>query len=81
MFTYGVFRPTMCRFADSQESRFQVSKRSNMCSAALEGGRSAYIHELCFHATKRSDMDCVELQGGLFADSQEWHFHAANRSD
>ncbi len=76
-----MFRPTICRFADSQESRLQVSKCSNMCSAALEGGRSAHIHELYFHATNCSDMDCIELQGGILADSQEWHFHAAKLSD
>ena len=35
------------RFADSQKSRFQASKRSNMRSAILEGGRTADIHELC----------------------------------
>ena len=40
-----------------------------MCSAALESGRSAHIHELYFHATKRSDMYCVEMQWGLFDDS------------
>ena len=53
----------MCRFAESQGSRLQVSKRSNMYSAGLEGGRSAHIHELCFHATERLDIDCIELQG------------------
>ena len=49
-----------------QESRFQSTKRSNMCSAVLEYGRSAYIHEFSSQAAKRSDMDCVELQGCLF---------------
>ena len=29
------------RFDDPQESRFQASKRSNMSSAVLQGGRSA----------------------------------------
>ncbi len=32
------------RFADSQESRFQASKRSNMGCALLKGDRSADIH-------------------------------------
>ena len=50
------------RFDDSQESRFQASKRSNMGSAVLEGGRSADIHEFIFQAAGLSDMDCVELQ-------------------
>ena len=69
------------RFADSQESRFQASKRSNMSSAVLEGVHSADIHEFCIQATKRSDMDCVELQGCLFADRQEWRFQAKNLSE
>ena len=50
------------RFADSQESRFQASKRTNMGSAVLEGGRPANIHEFCFQVAKRSDMDCVQVQ-------------------
>ena len=43
------------RFADSQESRFQASKRSNMSSAVLVGGRSADIQEFSFQPAKRSD--------------------------
>ena len=58
------------RFADSQESRFLASNRSNMGSTVLLGGRSANIQEFCFQAAKRSDMVCAELQGGLFADCQ-----------
>ena len=45
MFTYGLFRPAKLSILDSHESRFQASKRSNMGSAVLEGGRSADIHE------------------------------------
>ena len=45
------------RFDDSQELLFQALKRSNMCSALLEGVRSADIHELSFYAAKRSDID------------------------
>ena len=56
------------RFANFQESRFQSTKRSNICSAVLEYGRSANIHEFCFQAAKRSDMDCFDVQGGLFAE-------------
>ncbi len=52
-----------------------------MCSAVLEVGPSADIHELCFQAAKRSDVDSVELQGVLFADSQKWRFQAAKRSE
>ena len=37
-----------------------------MCSALLEGGPSADIHEFQFQAAKRSYMDCVEVQGGFF---------------
>ena len=40
------------RFAVSQESRFQASKRSNMGSALLVGGRFADIQEFCFQAAK-----------------------------
>ncbi len=65
------------RFADSQESRFQASKRSNMSSAVLVGGRFVDIQEFFFQ--KRSDMDCVVLQGGLFAYCQKWHFQSAKR--
>ena len=38
------------RFADSQESRFQASKHSNMSSALLEVVHSADIHEFCIQA-------------------------------
>ena len=55
------------RFAESQESSFQASKRSSMCSALLEVSPSGDIHEFCFQAAKRSDMISVEVQGGLFA--------------
>ena len=55
-----------CRYADSQKSRFQDSKRSNMGSSVLDCGRSADIHEFCFQADKLSDMDGVELQGVKF---------------
>ena len=64
------------RFADSQESRFQVSKRSNMGCAALVGCRFADIQEF-FQTAKRSYKDCVKLKGGLFAEFQEWHFQAS----
>ena len=66
------------RFDDSQESRFHASKRTNMCSALLEVGRPANIHEFCFQAAYRSDMVCVEQQWGLFADCQELHFRSPN---
>ena len=56
------------RFADFKKSRFQASKRSDMSSALLDGGRSAYIHEFCFQTSKRSDMTCVDLQVCQFAD-------------
>ncbi len=53
------------RFADSQESRLKASIRSNMCSAVMEGGLSANIHELGFPAAKRLVMECVEVQGNF----------------
>ncbi len=59
---------------------FSGSKRSNMCSAVLEVGRSADIYEFCFPAAKRSDKDCVEVQGRLFDDCQEWRFNFSKRS-
>ena len=60
-------RPSMWSIFYSQKSRFQTSKRTNMGSAILEGGRPANIHEFCFQAAKRSDMERVYLQVGLFA--------------
>ena len=36
------------RFADSQESRFQASIRSNMCSAVLLGGLSLIFTNIGF---------------------------------
>ena len=50
-----------------------------MGSAALEGGISANIHELCFQAAKRSDMDYVEVQMSLFAVRMA--FSGSKRSD
>ncbi len=66
------------RFEDSEESRFQVSKHSNMGSVVLQGSCSVVIHEFCFQAAKRVAMDCVALQGSLFADSHLWHFQVRN---
>ena len=40
-FTFGFFALLCVRFADSQKTRLQASKRSNMGSAVLEGGRFA----------------------------------------
>ena len=68
--------PLRLRFSDSQESRFQALKHSNMSSAVLVGGRSADFHYLCFQVGKHSDRDCAEVQGCLFADCQERHFQA-----
>ena len=58
--SYNVCSALLCgQFSDSQKSRFQASKRTNMGSAVLEGGRPANIHEFCFQAAKRSDLECV----------------------
>ena len=65
------------RFANTQESCFETSKRSHMCCAALLCGRFGDIQELRFKPEKRSDMDSAELQGDLFPDCQEWYFQAA----
>ncbi len=51
------------RFAVAQVSRFQASKRSNMGSALLLGGRSVDVQEFCFQTEKYCDMICAELQG------------------
>ena len=74
----GCFALLIGRYDDSQESRIQASKRSNMGSACLEIGHSADIHESCFQAAKRSDMACVEQQWSLFSDCQELHFRSRN---
>ncbi len=66
------FSAILCgKFAYSQKSRFLALKRSYTGSAALEGGRSAFINEFCFQGGKLSDVDYVEVQGVLFAD---WDF-------
>ena len=51
------------RFAVPKESRFQASKRTNMGSAVLVGGRSADIQEFCFKVAKRSDMGIAVIKG------------------
>ncbi len=80
-FTYGLFRLLCGRFDNSQETRFQASKRSNMVSADLQGGRSADIHEFCFQSAKRAHLGCVEQQWSLFADCQKLHFQVSKLSD
>ena len=58
------------RFVDSQESRFQASKRSNMGSAVLIVGRSADIRYsgFLFSSFITFRYGLAEKQGGLFAD-------------
>ncbi len=46
------------RFAESQESRVQASKHSNMGSSP-ERWFFANIYKICFQAAKDSDMECV----------------------
>ena len=77
----GCSAPVCGRFDDSQESRFQASKRSNMNSAVLQDGHSPDIHEFCFQDAKLSDMDCLDVQMVLFADCQVWHFQISKRSN
>ena len=62
----------MLVYSDCQEWFFQPSKRSNMHSALLVGGRFDDIQEFFFQAGKRLDMNCAELQELLLADCQEW---------
>ena len=50
----GVTVPKGSKFADSQESRIQVAKRSNMGSAEMKGFRFADALEKRFQAWKRS---------------------------
>ena len=65
------------RFDDSQESRFQASKRSNLGSAVLQVRLSAFF-PILVSSCKASNMDPVVVQGGLFVDYKEWHFQARN---
>ena len=58
-------------------NRFSGFESSNIGSAVLEDGLSAYIHEFCFQAAKRLNMDCVELERGLFVDCQSWYFQVS----
>ena len=57
------------RFADSHESFLQASKRSNIGSAVLEGGRSNDIHEFCLQGAKGKDMDA---QKGAMSSLKEF---------
>ena len=56
------------RFADFQESRFQVAKRSDMFSVDMKVLRFAVAQESRFHACNRSHMASAALQIGRFAD-------------
>ena len=66
------------RFVDSQESRFQASKRSNLGCAALLCGRFAYAQESSIQAANRSKMGSAVLK---FADAQKSFIRVAKRSN
>ena len=66
------------RFDDSQESRFQASKRSNICSAVLQGGRPADFPKSVLKLQYVHIWTVSNCKGGLFYDSQEWHFQVRN---
>ena len=52
----------LLRFAYSQESRFQASKRSNVGCAELLCGRFAYAQESSIQAANRSKMGSAVLK-------------------
>ena len=68
----------LLRFADSQASRFQASKRSNVCCAELLCGRFAYAQESSIQATNCSKMGSAVLK---FADAQKSLIQVAKRSN
>ena len=49
------------KFADAQESLFQVAKRSNVGSTVMKGLRFADSQESRFQASKRSNVGCAAL--------------------
>ena len=58
------------RFADTQESRINVAKRSDMCSVDMKVLRLADVQESRFEAWKRSYMPSAALQSGRISDCQ-----------
>ena len=73
----GCFALVCGRFADSQKSRFQASKRSNMGSAVLEGGPSADIHDFYFQLQNVLKWT-VSMCTGVFSDCLDWQFQISN---
>ena len=69
------------RFADTQESCFEASKRSHMGCSALLCGRLADSQESRFQASKRSNMIGAVLKGGRSANIHEFCFQPEKRSD
>ena len=59
------------RFADTQESCFEVWKRSYMGFSALLCGLFADCQKWHFQAAKRSDKSSNSLQEGQFDDAWE----------
>ena len=46
----------------SQKSRFEASKRTDICSALLQDGRFADAQESLLHVAKLSNMGCALQQ-------------------
>ena len=68
------------RFDESQESRFQAAKRSEMCSAFMQGFWFADAQESRVQFAKRSDMGIAVMKVLRFADVQESCFEAWKRA-
>ncbi len=66
------------RFADTQESCFEVWKRSHMGCTALLFGRFADSQESRFQVLKRSNMISAILKGGRSVDIHEFCFKLQN---
>ncbi len=78
---YGQCCPAMNWNCCAQESRFQATKRSVICSTVIKGPRFGGPHKQCFEAWKCSHIDCSALLFGGFANSQESRFQDSKRSN
>ena len=57
-------------FADAQESRFQASKSSEMCSGIAQVGRNFDAQESRIQVAECSNKFIAGMKGLRFADSQ-----------
>ena len=67
------------RFADVQELRFEIAKRSHKDCAELQGCQFADFQGWRFQAAKCSDMSLAIIQEGRLAGAQESRIQGANR--